>query len=132
MLRTTPAPFHPMIGRRAEDALYYHGARTPDNEQAVLVFALETEMAGKDAAIGKPRLHRESHVDAGLGMPPSRQRGQLRCRAASEDAHGRRRIRAHVEQAAAAKFAVIAEVRDRQRRDDELRGRLGQRPVLRA
>ena len=43
-----PAPFHPMIGGWAEDALYYHRARTRHNEQAILIFALEAEMAGKD------------------------------------------------------------------------------------
>src|ERR1700737_1130580 len=49
-----PAPFHLKIGGWTEDALYYHRPRTRHNEQAILIFALKAEVAGKDAAIRQP------------------------------------------------------------------------------
>ena len=125
-----PAPFHPMIGGWTEDALYYHRPRTPDNEQAILILALEAEMAGKDAAIAEPRLHRKAHVDAGFGMPAAGQCRDFRRCPAAEDAHHGGGVRAHVEQTAAAEFGVVAKIVDRQRWNDELRIDLRERTVF--
>ena len=125
-----PAPFYPVIGGWTEDALYYHRPRTRHNEQAILIFALEAEMAGKNAAIREPRLHRKAHVDAGLGMPAAGQCGDMRGRTAAEDPHQAGSIRAHIQQAAAAKLLVIAKIGDRQGRNDELRIDVRERAVF--
>src|SRR5437764_5856974 len=55
------APLHPMVRRWTENALQYHGARAPDNQQAILIFAFEAEMPRKNAAIGEPGLHGKTH-----------------------------------------------------------------------
>src|SRR6202045_255258 len=99
------------------------------DEQAILIFALEAEMTGKDRAVGKPRLHRKAHVDAGLGMTGPRQRRDLRWRTAAEHTHQGGGIGTHVQKAAAAKLAVIAKIGDRQRRNDELGVNMRERAV---
>src|SRR5512140_3524071 len=78
-----PAPFHAMIGGWTEDAFYYHRPRARHNEQAILIFALEAERAGKAAAIGQPRLHGTAPVDAGCRMPAAGQGCDMRRRTAA-------------------------------------------------
>ena len=80
-----------------------------------MIFALEAEMAGKRAAIAEPGQHRKAHIDAGFRMPAAGQRRDMRRRPAAEDPHRGGGIGSHVEQAAAAQFAVIAKIADRQR-----------------
>ena len=63
-------------------------------------------------------------------MPAAGQRRHFRRRTAAEDSHRGGGIGPHVQQAAAAQFAVIAKIADRQRRNDELRGDLRQRTVF--
>src|SRR3982074_469406 len=100
------------------------------NEQAILVFTLEAEMAGKDAAIRQPRLRREAHVDAGFGMASARQCRDLRGRTAAEYPHRGGGIGAHIQQATAAKLPVIAKIGDRQGWDDELGINVGERAIF--
>src|SRR5713101_4640063 len=90
------------------------------NEQAILIFTLKAELAGEDAAIRQPRLHREAHINAGLGMPSACQRRDMRWRTTAEYPHQASGIRAHIQQAAATKLLVIAKISDRQGWNDEL------------
>ncbi|MBR1152654.1 hypothetical protein JQ575_18700 [Bradyrhizobium sp. JYMT SZCCT0428] len=84
----------------------------------------------KDRPIRQPCLHRETHVDAGLGVSAAGQRPHLRRRIAAEHPHDAGGIRAHVQQAAAAELAVITKIGDRQRWDGELHIDVAERAIL--
>src|SRR5713101_573108 len=100
------------------------------NEQAILIFTLKAEKAGEDAAIRQPRLHREAHINAGLGMASACQRRDMRWRTAAEYPHQGSGVRAHIQQAAATKLPVIAKISDRQRWNDKLSINVRERAVF--
>ncbi len=75
--------------------------------------------------------HRKSHVDPGLRMNAAGKRRHLRRRPAAKQAHRCGGIGTHVQQAPAAELAMVAEISDRQRRNDELGVDLRERSLLR-
>ena len=88
-------------------------------------------MAGEGRAVTEPGQHRKSHVDAGLRVDAAGQRRHLRRRPAAEQAHRCGGIGPHIEQAAAAQLAMVAEISRWQWRNDELGLDMGERPLLR-